>query len=502
MRALTPADSLVYLETNDLAAALQPIIDSKPFKEAAKGQPDFGALKGVQVAVAVTGFETTEEKLTDETSVGRIQPRFVAIADTHAWNYQAVAFADHKLGQFVTDIYGADVTQDRIDKNEGDYFTWTSGDGRKSYAQVIGSVIYFGNDQTAIDKCLAVRRGEADSIAKTGKLPPRVPESLASGYVSTDGVSQIGNIVGIKFAADAGSASGVQTAIAGIVPQILRGCVEEISWSSVKTVGGIEDRIDINLEDTTAAVLNESLRTAAVSDRELLDFVPLNRASVTEYSLRGPQVAWRSLVLTAQSKFDGSIGGAFPVIAAALGQPYGIQDPELFLSGVGTTLVTVAMDKDGDKSALVAAAVIGENMRGSLLKELKPDKQLSDQYGLEVLSSADDEIATAFSGKWIVTGNIEAVKACLNAKSQRPRKPAEDQAPVPTLGGVQTVLTIGDDFEIAHDIASVLSESRDPGSGPLAKYSTRTRFVPSGIERRTVSDFGLIGSIISQLAEE
>ena len=101
MRTLVPAETLVYLETNDLAAALQPIVDSKPFNEVAKSKPDFSALKGVQLAVAVTGFETSEEKVNDEQSVGRIQPRFVAVADTHAWNFQAVAFAEQKLGSFV-----------------------------------------------------------------------------------------------------------------------------------------------------------------------------------------------------------------------------------------------------------------------------------------------------------------------------------------------------------------------------------------------------------------
>ena len=75
MRSLVPAETLVYLETNDLAAALQPIVDAKPFMEVAKSKPDFSALKGVQLAVAVTGFETSEEKLTDEHSVGRVQPR-------------------------------------------------------------------------------------------------------------------------------------------------------------------------------------------------------------------------------------------------------------------------------------------------------------------------------------------------------------------------------------------------------------------------------------------
>ena len=119
LRTLVPAETLVYLETNDLAAALQPIVDSKPFTEVAKSKPDFSALKGVQLAVAVTGFETTEEKLTDENSVGRVQPRFVAVADTHAWNYQAVKFAELKLGSFVEDIYDSEPTLEKSDKNGG-----------------------------------------------------------------------------------------------------------------------------------------------------------------------------------------------------------------------------------------------------------------------------------------------------------------------------------------------------------------------------------------------
>src|SRR5580765_5235800 len=125
MRSLVPAETLVYLETNDLAAALQPIVDSKPFNEVAKSKPDLSALKGVQLAVAVTGFETSEEKLTDENSVGRIQPHFVAVADTHAWHYQAVGFAEQKLGALVAKIYDSEPTLDKPEKNGGRYLTWT-----------------------------------------------------------------------------------------------------------------------------------------------------------------------------------------------------------------------------------------------------------------------------------------------------------------------------------------------------------------------------------------
>ena len=134
-------------------------------------KPDLSALKGVQLAVAVTGFETSEEKLTDEHSVGRVQPHFVAVADTHAWNFQAVRFAEKKARLLCRKIYDSEPTLEKSDKNGGKYFTWTAKDGRKAYALVIDSLIYFGNDETAIDKCLAVKRGEADSIAKAGKVP-------------------------------------------------------------------------------------------------------------------------------------------------------------------------------------------------------------------------------------------------------------------------------------------------------------------------------------------
>src|SRR2546423_89635 len=83
---------------------------------------------------------------------------------------------------------------------------------------VIDSLIYFGNDESAIDKCLTVKRGEADSIAKTGKLSTRPGDILASGYVSHDGVAQIASIIGIKLASELSEHSEVRSGIAAIIP--------------------------------------------------------------------------------------------------------------------------------------------------------------------------------------------------------------------------------------------------------------------------------------------
>src|SRR5947209_20146081 len=109
LRSLAPADSLVYIETNDLGAALQPIVDRKGFNEAAESKPDLSALKGVQLAVAVNGFETTEEQVNPESSVLNFKAHFVAVADTHAWQWQAKSFAEDQLGEFINKIYGGGV---------------------------------------------------------------------------------------------------------------------------------------------------------------------------------------------------------------------------------------------------------------------------------------------------------------------------------------------------------------------------------------------------------
>lgn len=247
MRSLVPAETLVYLETNDLAASLQPIVDSKPFTEVAKSKPDLSALKGVQLVVAVTGFETSEEKLTEEQSVGRIQPRFVAIADTRAWNYQALAFAEHKIGSFVEDVYGSEPKIEKSDKHGGKYFVWTASDGRKVFALVIDSLIYFGNDDSSLDKALAVRRGEADTIAKTDKIQPADAQTLASGYVSTDGVAQIAALIGVKFASESKDDSELQTAIVDVLPQLIRSSITEISWTAARSEQGVEDKFVIEI---------------------------------------------------------------------------------------------------------------------------------------------------------------------------------------------------------------------------------------------------------------
>ncbi|MFN2500844.1 MAG: hypothetical protein ABR530_02405 [Pyrinomonadaceae bacterium] len=496
LRALVPVETLVYLETNDLGAALQTVVESYAFERAAASKPDLSPLKGVQLAVAITGFESSEQVLTEEHSVGRIQPRFVAVVDTHLWSWQTSAFVENKLGSFVADSYGAKVTVERSDKHGGTYFVWSTVDGRNAFALVLGSLVLFGNDETLFEKCLAVKRGEAESIHTVGKVPSLNVDGLAVGYVSTDGVGQIASVIGLKMASEAGDESEIQSAIAGILPMLIRNSITDITWTAAKTDQGIEDKLKISTTTEVAPVLNETLTPDAAVDQSLFELVPPDAPSITLYNLKTPHVAWRSVLLAARTQTDPVAGQIIAAFSGASFEPYGIGDGELFLSGAGTNLVTANFDAEGEKPVVIASILVDTNVRKALLDDLKPHKPWTDELGVEMLRSDEGDLAAAFIGTKIVVGNAEGVIGCVRARSSG-KDIGRSPALVQKFTSNSSATTLATDWSTPGSIARVLSEKRTDQTG--AAYITETRFTRTAVERRTVSELGLIGSIIAQL---
>ncbi len=499
MRTLVPAETLVYLETDDLAAALQPIVDNKAFEAVAKSKPDFSALKGVQLAVAVTGFETSEEKLTDEHSIGRVQPHFVAVAETHAWNYQAVAFAEKKLGSFVENIYGSEPALEKSDKNGGKYFIWTAKDGRKAFALVIDSLIYFGNDETAIEKCLAVKRGESDSILKTGKIAVSDPTTLASGYVSTDGITQLAGLVGLKFASEAGEDSEVQSAIAGILPELLRSSITEIRWTATKTEQGIEDTYSISTKPEIAQIFSETLAPGGEVDKSLFDFLSFNLPSVTLYNFKDPRIAWRSILLSTQKQNDPLTRRVIPAVSGAFFEPYGIRDPERFLNAINSNILTAKLDAEGEKPVVAAIVRDLEEVKKSISKDIKPPTGRSVEGG-DFWKSDDNSVAALFYGGAVVLGDSDGVQKLEQESFGNEHSFLKYKVNKRFVESKSPIITVGQDPNSSSQIATVLSGKKSDDAKAESTYFTETRFTKTGMERRTVSDFGLIGSIIAQLS--
>jgi hypothetical protein len=497
LRTFAPSDSLVYLETSDLGKTLNALTESKAFQDAAKKTPDFSALKGMQIAVAVTGFEASENQVTAENSVLNFKPRFVAIADTHTWNRYTLQFTENNLGEFVNETYGGEVVLDTSDKNGGKSFVWTAKDGRKVFAFVKDSRIFFSNDETALEKSLAVFRGEADSLMKNeslAKMRETTKDSLAFGYVSTDGIAQISNFAGVSTAMDATDDDEGRSFIAKVLPQVLRNSTREVFWTATKTEQGIEDKYSVSLMPETSVVVKETLIPAAQTQSNFAEFLPPDVSGATRYNLQNPQIAWRSLLLVAGKNTDAMSAKILIQFSGSLLEPYGVADAETFLSAVDSEIWTANFDAEGDKSVAIVGVKDVEKVKKSIAEinfKTAPEKL----ENAEVWKSKDGEIAAAFTENKLILGDAESILKCLQAKQNGQnftknsawKKFSESNAVAVTFGKDATEKTV-----------EVLGERKNENLQMLTNFTTETRFNANGIERKTVSPFGLIGRILEQ----
>ncbi|MEO8041786.1 MAG: hypothetical protein ABI646_04155 [Acidobacteriota bacterium] len=485
----------MYLESNDLAKTLHAIIDNPKFEAAAKFKPNLNALNGVKASIAVTGFETSEQSLTEENAVLKFQPRFVAVVETKAWGWQTTSFIENQLGEFVNDVYGGEVEMEMTPRNDGKYFVWSAQDGRKAFALQQDSLVFFGNDESAIERCQSVKRGEADSIAKNPKITE--DERLAFGYISTEGIGQIANIAGVSLAMSASEEEEVKSFVASVWPEILRNAVKDVTWSASSTENGIEDKVLITLDDESARVFDETLAPAQVGQSQLANLVPVSATSATRYILRDPQIAWRSIVLTARKKTDETSGGLIAAFSGSLFEAYGIENPELFLSAVSGQLVTVKLTADSEDVVVIGTVKDTVKVRSSIAKEISFARQPEKKFAVDVWISDDGGLSAAFIDDRIIVGDAETVLKCLEANQSGGNAELDRQFAASNAVASSVV----NETDSLGKIVDVLSEQKNENERIAIQYKTETRFNKNGVERRTVSDFGVIGWIIEHLAE-
>ncbi len=504
LRSLAPADALVYLETNDLRKTLEALSENEAFKEAAAREPDFSALDGVQFAVAVTGFETSEEPAADERAALNFKPRFVAIADTHRFKPTAVAIAESQIGRYARGIYGSDAKLEKSARANAEFFVWTSRDGRKIFAAVAGGVIYFGNDESVINECLEIERGAAESLLKNENLA-RAREAasdkneIAFGYVSPEGVAQIGNLAAVSFAVGASENGDARAFIAGAAPQIIRKSVKEISWTATKNGRGVEDSISISLDGETAAVLKETLKPSAINAQtDSAEFLPPDVLTATRYNLQNPQTAWRGLLFAAEKHADAEGAKILAQASNGLLEPYGISDAETFLSAVDSSVLTARFGGDEEKSIAVFAVKDAEKIKKSIAQinfKAKPEKL----QNADVWKSEDGETIAAFAADKLILGDdADAVRQCLEAK-RNGRGLTGNQLFQKFAESKSVAVTFTRDADAAEKIVEILGETKEENKSAATVYLTETDFTETGIVRRSVSAFGLIGTILETL---
>lgn len=505
MRSLAPNDAIVYLETKDLGAMLQTLTENKAWENLAKEKTDFSQLKNIQAAVIVSDFETSEKQVTNESSVLNFKPHFAAIADTHQWKPTAVSIAETQIGKFVKTNYGDDAKLEQSKKGDAKFFAWTSADGRKFFALVSGGLIYAGNDESLLDKCLAVKRGAADSILKNENLVRARGEAnsenqIAFGYVSPEGITQLANLAGVSAAIEASEDDLPRSFIARILPEIMQKTVKEIVWTAHKSEQGIEDKIFVKTDSETNSVFKETFQTKTENEIPAAEFLPLQFDSITRYNLQNPQIAWRSILLVASKQTDAASGKILTQFSGAFFSPYGIADGETFLSAIDSPIITARFDEDGDKSVVVAKIKDAEKAKSSIVKEIN-FKSAPEKIGAaDVWKSPDEDFAAAFVENLLILGERQSVMDCLRAKEngQNFAKTLQFQTSKQSSAASISVMR---DAETAQKMVKILGSAKEENKQYVSFYTTETRFTGDKIERRTVSDFGLIGEILMKFNE-
>lgn len=502
MRLLVPSESLVYLETRDLGEMLDSLTQNKSFQQIVKTKTDFSALENTQTAVVVTGFETSEKQLTDEAAILNFKPQFAVIADTHAWEFTNLSLVENQIGRFAARIYGEDVKLEKFDKSGAKVFVWTANDNRKLFAAVSGSVVYIGNNENLLDKCLAVKRGENENLLKNENLSQAHErggdEKIAFGYVSPEGVSRLADLAGVSVAIDAAEEVSARSFIARILPVIVKKTVREISWTARKTEQGIEDKIYIKTDAEISSVWKETLVSNSRNPGSA-EFLPSDFDSVTRYNLQNPQIAWRSVLFALSSRLDAPGANILAAVSGSLFASYGIADIEMFLSAVGSEIITARFDAEGVKSVAIVEVKDEAKLKSAIIKEINFSVQPEKLGAANIWNSSDGELTAAFIEGKLILGDGVSVLNCLKAmesgqtlaKTAQFQKNAESNA---------AAVTIAKDTETAGKIARILGNVN--GEKKFTSfYTVETRFNSNGIERKTVSDFGLIGTLVGQFGE-
>lgn len=512
MRSLVSAQTLVYLESNDLSQALKLITENDKFKKDSASIPDLSALEDLQVAIAVTGFDTSEKQITEEQSILNLKPKFVAVAETHGWSWQVEGLVEGTLNKFVKRAYGEDVKVERRSKTNSEWYIWTAKDGRRSFAAIAGTKVYFGNDEDSLEKALSAGRGDSESLLDNKAVDSEYRKSkgkLAFGFVSGEGIKKIGDVFGISVAVEQTEDENSRGLISRILPQILNNSIKEIVWTAEKTENGVEDNIVVKTGRETSAILSETIVSRFSLNEEMFNFLPAETRVATRYDLKNPQVAFRSILLVTAKSVSENDSRLIAAFSNSLLEPYGITNAEEFLSAVDSQIVTAQIDEAGDNSFAVLGIKDLEKIKSAISKELDLNAEFKQVGDAKLWSSSDEDLAAAEIGKVLILGNIDAVSKAVAIWYRRKMSPIEAENDF-TKGKLFDLLrksnavsvTFGRGNEDIGRLVSVLGEPKKNGKPSFSNTLVETRFTKSGIERKSTSEFGFIGTIIAQFEDQ
>ena len=547
MSAYVPAESLIYLETNSLPeivrgltstiswqalappAGLNPNVGKIGWLSRLSAWSGIGSAETVvfsraQVAIAVLGFEVTEETST----VRDIKPRIALVAETHTSALRVQTAVTKLIGNYARRKYGEPTIQ-KQEADDSTFIIWTTTDGkRKIVAAILGSVAIVGNDEETVRACLAVRRGESASLANDEQLTDMrlrmgATDALAFGYVSPVGARKLLEMAAVAYLGQIASDPKAQSAAAILIPQLASRILGGAAWSSRIVGGAVVDSYYLNLQNELASRLHNSLAASSPRSFRPGDLLPADTNQLTIYNYRDPVAAWRGLNAAISSQLEITIA---PLVARFLDeflaeslQPFGIETPHEFLRATGPEIATARLDSEGTELVLIAPVRDRMALESIVRKRLGAGAKSKKVGEAEMIIAADEERgAASFTGDYLIIGGVAEVRRCLQERTTSRTLGSvnafQQVSRLTSANDPANALTYTIDYDPARRFVSFLGKQNGlrnslPDAAALQRSLSslpfalsETRLVEGGFEKKTRSSFGQFGAMIVQLAAD
>ena len=524
MANYAPADSIVYVEFNNLEGVAEAIQHSDVWQAAAgvtKTKPagenrlmraaaraGIGPLPAVlfarsQVALVVVGLNTTEENDTL-----KVRPEIAVIAETHTSRWRTKPAAVEAVKQLANFAYGASMCAERT--SDAEYIECSvAGGDRKILGAVDGTLVVIGNSDNAVRTCLDVRRGTRASIHTDSELL-KVRASLASdkalgfGYISPANSAKLFSWAAPLLMGKAPGDQQLEQLLAVSAGKVLRG----VAWTANSSPRGIEDRFLFSLEPGVVSRLQPAFETAE-RDQDFWKLVPAGFQSLTIYRNKEPATAWTSLGSAVAFKLDALPAVLFGSLLRSSLSVYGISDPKEALATLSPPLLTLKPSSNTEGSILVARVSDEARLKRSLTQEVFKGNKGEILEGLTAKVDPEKEFAAVFADGYVLLGKSENMRAGLAGLQQKAadvkelqHSAQESSAPIVTYANdearlnnfILTLLKLQGRRLSTEEVTKLQDQLRSAGL-----TSTETRLNAFGIERTTHSAFGQFSTFISLL---
>jgi hypothetical protein len=519
-----PADSLAYLEANDIIGTANAITSTDTWRLFAPllklehrwdrpwvtrlirwtgiGPTTSVVASRAQVALVMLNLGTSEE---GETL--KVKPDAAILIETHTASWRIRPAAESALSDVARSIYGTP-SFSRSSANGMEFLAWRDATGsRQIIATIDDTLIIVGNTELAVATCLMVRRGQRSSLIGDAQLQLmrrrlNSSQALAFGYVSSGNAAKLAGFAVPLLLGREPNGVNVERIVTTASVKLLG----SVGWSASLSNGLIEDRYLISLQPAVINRLQPHFHAAPI-DGEPFKRVLDGNYSATIYRFQSPLETWMEVQGAVLAQLDALSAVLFRSLSKSAFRNNLIEDPERFLPLVGPPLITVRLSSTSERSVLLAKVRDRAALRKMLSEHFREKTKMNQQDGTEVLEGDDDETSAVFYQDYFLVGPSFDVRICAENLAKSPNKPTDQNHTLQLSNSRSVIVTYTDDRErIRGFLTAVVRASSTAALAPSAveqltasikpSYSiTETTLVNEGFERRTRSAFGQFSTL-------